>query len=127
MSFGQALLQLLIGPLQLMSEFVFYYAKSITNSIGFAIIVLSIVVNFMLLPLYQRADVIQDEERAQEKRMEHWVNHIKKTFSGNERFMMLQTYYRQNNYKPYYALKGLLPLVLEIPFFMAAYRYLSGL
>ena len=127
MSFGQALLQLLIGPLQLIYEFVFYYAKSLTNSIGFAIIVLSIVVNFMLLPLYQRADAIQDEERAQEKRMEHWVNHIKKTFSGNERFMMLQTYYRQNNYKPYYALKGLLPLVLEIPFFMAAYRYLSGL
>ena len=31
--------------------------------------------------------------------MDHWVKHIKKSFKGNERFMMLQTYYRQNDYK----------------------------
>ena len=92
-----------------------------------AIILLGVVINLMLLPLYRRADAIQEEERKKEKQMEHWVKHIKKHFSGNERFMMLQTYYRQNNYKPYYSLKGMLPLVLEIPFFIAAYNYLSGL
>lgn len=127
MSFGQAILQLLIGPLQLIFEFVFYYAKMVTNSAGLSIIILSLVVNFLLLPLYKRADAIQDEERAQQKKMEYWLKHIKKTFSGNERFMMQQTYYRQNNYKFYYALRGMLPLVLQIPFFIAAYRYLSGL
>ena len=118
MSFGQAILQLLIGPLQLFFEFVFYYAKMVTNSAGLSIIILSLVVNFLLLPLYKRADAIQDEERAQQKKMEHWLKHIKKTFSGNERFMMQQTYYRQNNYKFYYALRGMLPLVLQIPFFI---------
>ena len=41
--------------------------------------------------------------------------------------MMLQTYYRQCGYKPYHALKGMLPLVLEVPFFIAAYSYLSSL
>lgn len=32
--------------------------------------------------------------------------------------MMLQTYYRQCGYKPYHALKGMLPLVLEVPFLL---------
>ena len=127
MSFLHAVYQLLIEPLQLIYEFIYYYARMLVKSPGLAIILLSLVVNFLLLPLYRRADAIQDKERVQQKQMEPWVKHIRKTFSGNERFMMLQTYYRQNNYKPYYTLRGLLPLVLEIPFFIAAYRYLSGL
>ena len=127
MSFPHILYQLFLGPLQLIYEFVFYYAKIFTNSPGLSIIVLSILMNFFLLPLYRRADAIQNEEREKEKSMEHWVKHIKKAFSGSERFMMLQTYYRQNNYKPYYVLKGMLPLMLEIPFFIAAFNYLSSL
>ena len=38
---------------------------------------------------------------------------------------LLQTYYRQNNYKPTYVLKGATSLFLEIPFFIAAYAFLS--
>lgn len=127
MSFAQAVFQIFIEPLTIIYEFVFFYAKLFTKNTGISVILLSLVVNFLLLPLYCRADAAQSREREQEKRMEHWIKHIKKTFSGNERFMMLQTYYRQNDYKPYYAVRGLLPLILEIPFFIAAYNYLSGL
>jgi YidC/Oxa1 family membrane protein insertase len=127
MSFGHAVSQLLIGPLKLIYEFIFFYARMFAKSAGLSIIVLSLAVNFLLLPMYRQADAIQNKEREQQKRMQNWVKHIKKNFSGNERFMMLQTYYRQNNYKPYYTLRGMLPLVLEIPFFIAAYQFLSGL
>lgn len=127
MSFGHAVSQLLIGPLKLLYEFIFFYARMFAKSAGLSIIVLSLAVNFLLLPMYRQADAIQNKEREQQKRMQSWVKHIKKSFSGNERFMMLQTYYRQNNYKPYYTLRGMLPLVLEIPFFIAAYQFLSGL
>lgn len=41
--------------------------------------------------------------------------------------MILQTYYRQNHYKPTYVLRGAISLLLEIPFFIAAYRFLSNL
>ena len=91
------------------------------------IIVLSLVVNFLVLPLYKRADALQAEERAKEKSLEKWVNHIKKTFTGDERFLMLQYYYKQNDYKPVYALKSSVSLLLQIPFFIAAYRFLSQL
>ena len=127
MSVAQFLYQLLIGPLELIFELVYALANLILNNCGLAIFALSLTLNFLLLPLYRRADAIQAEERAAEEKLAPWVNHIKKTFSGDERFMMLQTYYRQNNYKPVYTLRGSLPLALEIPFFIAAYHFLSNL
>lgn len=127
MSFAHALYQLLIRPLELIFEVAYGVAIGLTDNHGLSIFVLSLTVNVLLLPLYRRADAIQDEERQIGQRLAPWVKHIKKTFSGDERYMILQTYYRQNNYKPYYALRGMMPLVLEIPFFIAAYRFLSNL
>ena len=79
MSFGQAVFQIFIEPLTIIYEFVFFYAKLFTKNTGIAVIVLSLVVNFLLLPLYCRADAAQSKEREQEKRMEHWIKHIKKS------------------------------------------------
>ena len=127
MSFFQALYKLLIGPLELLFEVIFALVNHVMDNPGISIIFLSLAVNLLVLPLYNRADAMQEEERETEKRLGHWVKHIKKTFKGDERYMMLQTYYRQNGYKPTYALKGSVSLLLEIPFFMAAYNFLSGL
>ena len=123
MTFFSGVYQLLIGPIEIFYELIYSSFYTGLFNRGLTIIVLSLVMNFLLLPLYKRADAIQDAERQQEKDMADSVAHIKKTFSGDERFMMLQAYYRQNHYKPFYVLKGFLPLVLEIPFFLAAYRF----
>ena len=127
MSFWHALYQLLIGPLELLFETVFSLAYRVVNSPGLTIVFLSLAINFLVLPLYRRADAIQTEQRDKALRMKPWVDHIKKTFRGDERFMMLETYYRQVGYKPTDALKGSVSLLLEVPFFIAAYRFLSGL
>ena len=121
------LYKLIISPIQLLFEFIFYISCQLTLSPGFSIIMMSLLINILLTPFYRRADEIQKEENDLEKKMKRGVDHIKKTFKGDERFMMLQTYYRQNNYKPGFALRGLVPLLLEIPFFIAAYNFLSGL
>ena len=127
MTIWTAIYKLLIGPLELLFEVIYAMANRVVNHPGLAIVFLSLAMNFLVLPLYRRADAVQAEERDLEASLEPWASHIKKTFSGDERFMMLQTYYRQRNYKPSYALKGSLSLLLEIPFFIAAYRFLSGL
>lgn len=127
MTIWTALYKLLIGPLELFFEVVFSVAYHILNHPGLSIIFLSLAMNFLVLPLYRRADALQAEQRDVEMKLQPWVTHIKKTFKGDERFMMLQTYYRQNHYKPTDALKGSVSLLLEIPFFIAAYRFLSGL
>lgn len=116
----------LLGPLKLLFEVLFSIALRILSEPGPAIIVLSLAMNILVLPLYRRADAIQIAARDTENKLKPVVTHIKKTFSGDERMMILQTYYRQNNYNPLSVLSGSLSLLLEIPFFMAAYQFLSG-
>ncbi|MBQ4270672.1 MAG: membrane protein insertase YidC, partial [Clostridiales bacterium] len=118
---------LIIRPLELMFEMIFAVTNRLVPHPGIAIIFLSLAVNFLVLPLYKRADAMQVEERDKEAEMADGIAHLKKTFKGDERFMMLQTYYRQNNYSPTHVLKGSVSLFLQIPFFMAAYRFLSGM
>ena len=118
---------LLIGPLKLIFEIIYVVALRFIGHPGLAIIVLSLVMNILVLPLYKRADAMQEEARDTEAKLRDGIAHIKKTFSGDERMMILQTYYRQNHYSPLSALNGSVSLLLEIPFFMAAYQFLSGL
>ncbi|MCR5275709.1 MAG: membrane protein insertase YidC [Clostridiales bacterium] len=127
MSIGSILYQLLLSPLTLILEAVFAAAFYVLGSCGAAIFPLSLVVNLLLLPFYNRADAIQAEERDREKKMEPFVSHIKKSFKGDERYMMLQAFYKENNYKPIYALRSSIALILEVPFFIAAYNFLSNL
>ena len=118
---------IVLGPLELLFDVVYALALGITNNPGLSLIFLSLTINLLVLPLYRRADALQEEEKVQSLKLKPGIDHIRKVFKGDERFMILQTYYRQNNYKPYYALKGSLSLLLEIPFFIAAYHYLSNL
>ncbi len=127
MSFFSILETLLIGPLKLIFEIIFGVANRFVEHPGIAIIFLSLAMNILVLPLYRRADAMQEEAKDIENKLSAGVAHIKKTFSGDERMMILQTYYRQNNYKPTDTLNGSVSLLLEIPFFMAAYQFLSHL
>ena len=127
MSFSTFLFALLIEPLELVFEVIYVIAQRIIGNPGLSIIALSLAMNFLVLPLYRRADALQAEEQELEKRLNPSIAHIKKTFKGEEKFLMLQEFYRQNDYKPTYALRGSLSLLLEVPFFIAAYRFLSEL
>jgi len=127
MSFLSALYTLIISPLELLFEVIFMVANRFIGNEGLSIIVLSLAVNFLVLPLYKRADELQAEERDIQAKMADRIKRTKQTFKGDERFMMLQEYYRINKYKPIYALKSSASLLLQIPFFIAAYRLLSGM
>ncbi|MCR4618347.1 MAG: membrane protein insertase YidC [Lachnospiraceae bacterium] len=124
---GNPLYNLFIQPLELLIELIFSVMKSVSGNYGLAIIMVSVVVNILIFPLYKRSDAMQEAEHKKQKEMEPWIKHIRKTFKGDERFMMLQTYYRQQNYAPVSAVKGSFSLLLQIPFFMAAYHFLSSI
>ena len=127
MSFLSMLYTFIISPLELLFEIIFTVANRIIGNAGLSIIFLSLAVNFLVLPLYKRADELQAEERDIQIKMAPMIKHIKSTFKGDERFMMLQEYYKINHYKPVYALKSTASLLLQIPFFIAAYNLLSGM
>ena len=123
----QPIYYLIIYPIELLLEAVFSVLNKVWDDPGMAIIGVSIAVNLLMLPLYKRADSISDHERRQQEIMKPWISHIRRAFHGDERFMMLQTYYRKQGYRPLYSLRSSLPLILEIPFFIAAYHFLSHL
>ncbi len=122
---GNYLYALIIYPIEIFIETVFSLSMEVVPSAGYAIVFVSIAVQLLVLPMYKRADELQDEERTRQKKMEPFVKHIKKTFSGDEKVMMLSAYYRFEGYHSIYQLRSLLPLLLQIPFFMAAYSFLS--
>ena len=127
MTFLSILDTLLIGPLKLVFEIVYETAYRLIEHPGLAIIFLSLAMNILVLPLYRRADAMQEKARDTEANLHDGASHIKRTFKGDVRMMILQTYYRQNHYKPTDALSGSVSLLLEIPFFIAAYQFLSHL
>ena len=127
MNVWEALYKLILGPIELLFDVIFSCSMQFTGSAVESIIVLSLAINLLVLPLYKKADALQQEELNISKRLKPRIDQIREAFTGDERFMMLQTYYRQNNYKPYYVLRGSLSLLLQVPFFMAAYNFLSNL
>ena len=104
MTFLSMLYTFIISPLQLLFEVIFSVAYKLIGNAGVSIIFLSIAVNFLVLPLYKRADELQAEEREIQEKMAYRIKRTKETFKGDERFFMLQEYYRINNYKPVPAL-----------------------
>ena len=127
------LFHLIIMPLVFIYELVFYACcnyleirAGLKDYLLIGIIIVSIFVNMLSLPLYNAADRLQKNEREKQKSMEKVVSHIKASFNGDERFLILNSYYRLENYNPIYQLKAAIPLLLQIPFFTAAYYFFTN-
>jgi len=63
MSFFAVLESFFIGPLKLIFEVIFEVAYGILKNPGLAIIFLSLAMNILVLPLYRRADAMQEQAR----------------------------------------------------------------
>ncbi len=127
MDFFEILNTLFIGPIKLIFEIIFSLVNDRIGHPGVSVICLSLAINLLVLPLYIRADTMQKKARDKEASLHNGIAHIKKTFFGDEKMMILQTYYRQNDYSPFSALQGSVSLLLQIPFFMAAVQVLSSI
>lgn len=121
------LYDMFIQPLIFIYDLIFTLLYRSLRNPGSSIIALSIAVNLLVSPIYRKADALQKDERAKKNAMAPWVNHIKRHFRGDEQYMILSTYYRQQNYSTFSFLKESIPVLLQLPFFVAAYSYISHL
>jgi YidC/Oxa1 family membrane protein insertase len=121
-----ALYTVIIFPLVQLIDLSFMIVNRMFNP-GVSIIAVSTVVTVATLPLYLIAEYWQHVERDTQKRLQPEIKNIRAVFSGDERYMILSTLYRQNHYHPVYALRNSTGLLIQIPFFMAAYIYLSNM
>lgn len=127
MNIGEMLYTIIIEPLIAAYNLLFAVLYDMIENPVLSIIALSIVINFLVLPLYRKADLLQAEEIEKAAKMKPVLDHIRKAFSGDERFMMQSAYYRIAHYSPLGVFREAGPLLLQIPFFMAAYSYISGI
>ncbi|MDR2601453.1 MAG: membrane protein insertase YidC [Spirochaetaceae bacterium] len=121
------LYNIIIYPIVQIIEFVFVFTQKVFYETGFSVIAVSLAVSVLCLPLYNVAEKWQKIERDVQKKLKPKIDKIKAVFKGDEQYMILSTYYRQNNYHPVYALRNTFSLLIQIPFFIAAYSYLSHL
>lgn len=121
-----ALYNLIIFPISQLLEFFYQFIYEATNKEPVAVIGLSFVVTLCTLPLYMVAEGWQETERKTRARLQPGIDRIKQAFNGDEQYMILNTFYRQNHYNPIMALRSSLSLMIQIPFFLAAYHFLSG-
>ena len=119
--------EIIISPIKLILEIFFDVFYNIFDNSGISILGLSFVVTICCLPLYIIAEKWQEKDSADQKRLKPGIQRIKKTFKGDEQYMILSTYYKQNHYSPIYSLRSSFSLLIQIPFFMAAYSFLSNL
>jgi len=122
-----ALYTLTIYPLIQLTEFFYELFYEITKNKGLSVIALSFVVTLLTLPLYMAAEQWQEKERQIQAKLKNGVERIKATFKGDEQYMILTTFYKQNHYHPIMALRSSFSLIIQVPFFIAAYNFLSNI
>jgi len=124
---GSFFYNILVYPIEMFVEFVYgFFDKGFAN-VGLSIAAISVIVNLLALPLYNIAESLQKKERDERIWLQPGITRIKTAFKGDEQYMMLSTFYRQNNYHPAYALRSSISLIIQVPFFIAAYHFLSNL
>jgi len=121
------LYNIFIFPLVQIVEISFVIMYRIFYNKVLAIFGVSAAVTVCTMPLYYIAEKWQKAERGIQAGLKTKVKKIKSVFKGDEQYMVLSAYYRQNHYHPIYALRSSLGVFIQIPFFIAAYAYLSNL
>nr|WP_321305650.1 membrane protein insertase YidC [uncultured Sphaerochaeta sp.] len=118
---------IIVSPIELLVELLFVFFFKAFDNIGFSIAAISLLVSLLSLPLYHIADQLQRKERDMRVDMQPGIQRIKTAFKGDEQYMILSTFYRQNHYHPSYTLRSSVSLLIQVPFFIAAYHFLSNL
>ncbi|NLP48502.1 MAG: membrane protein insertase YidC [Clostridiales bacterium] len=117
---------LIVAPFAKIIGFIFLSMLSIFKSPGLTLIFLSIAVNIILLPFYYLAERIEKKERDIQDKMKPKIDEFKSVYKGYELHLYVKNVYRLHGYKPIYSLRGLISLLIQLPFFMGAYYYLSS-
>ena len=127
MNLGTILYTTILYPLEQLIELSFFLFDKIFDNVGIATLGVSLTVTLLCLPLYIVAEGWEETERNIQAKMKPTVDRIKSVFKGDEQYMILTTYYRQNHYHPLMALRSSFSLLIQIPFFISAYTFLSHL
>jgi len=116
---------LLLMPFELLLASVFSFAYLLTGNYGISLILMSLFITAIIAPLYYLAEKWKNEEKVVQNKMALDIHDIKESYTGQKRFYLIRAAYRIYGYKSRYAFKTSFGLLIQIPFFFAAYSVLS--
>ncbi len=114
-------------PIELIYKYIYLVLSSITENYGWALLALSVLNYFLLMPLNKLVRGQQESENNMQQVLEPQLRHIKETSRDAERHQRIQNLYQRYSYHPIFALRNVFPLLVQLPFLMAVYFMLSSL
>ena len=93
---------------------------------GYALIMMSLVVNLLTLPIMSWAKRVENKEREKHFKVKQEVIGIKKQYKGEEAFRKIDAIYKKYHYSALLAFRADLSIFLQIPIFVAAITTLDN-
>jgi len=97
----------------------------LTSSYGISLILLSFAVSAFLAPFYYLTGILENKERAIKQRLEPFIQKINTIRDPKIRHSQLRELYKSFSYYPFYVLRSLASLFIQIPMLFAAYGVLT--
>lgn len=117
---------ILVFPIIIFLQTIFESINIVTSNYLVSIILLSFLVNIFLFPFSLWAQKLQNKEKVISSKLKAYIVEFKSVYKGSELNAVTSTLFRQHNYHPIYSLRSILGLLVQVPFFIAAFYFLSN-
>ena len=121
----EMLLGVLFAPFENFVWLAFHLGLRLTDSVGTAIFFLALAIGIIILPISMWARGLQQHHDFKKAQLAPMFSEIHEAFSGQERFTILSTLYKQNGYHPILTVCSAASLVVQVPFLIATYQFLT--
>ncbi|MEX0986486.1 MAG: membrane protein insertase YidC [Bacteroidales bacterium] len=118
-------IEYILAPFVFIIREVFLFSYSLTGNYGVSVILLSFFISLILLPIFILIERSKKRNDAVKLRMKPLLDEIRRCYRGQERYYYIRTLHRQHGFSSFRSLIPILSLLLQIPFFIAAYQFLE--
>lgn len=118
---------MILAPFKWIVALFFNWSLALFHDPGWAVVGMSVLLSLLLTPLYIWIERRKNSDKAKSAPMQAEIDKIEAVYSGRERFYYTREIQRRYHYSPWTAVIPTLGLLVQIPFLLAAYHYLSEL
>ena len=118
---------MILTPFKWIVALFFNWSNALFHDPGWAVVGMSVLLSLLLTPLYIWIERRKNSDKAKSAPMQAEIDKIEAVYSGRERFYYTREIQRRYKYSPWTAMIPTLGLLVQIPFLLAAYHYLSEL
>ena len=118
---------MILAPFKWIVALFFNWSFAVFHDPGWAVVGMSVLLSLLLTPLYIWIERRKNSDKAKGAPMQAEIDKIEAVYTGRERFYYTREIQRRYHYSPWTAMIPTLGLLVQIPFLLAAYHYLSEL